>query len=77
MRGWVTFRGFEGYVVRWSQECSGCTNTPEMTMPDYRGLGCDECGYTGRSRRECFVPFDANAYFNALSAEPAADEAAT
>lgn len=37
-------------LVRWSQHCTGCTDTPEMTTPAHRGSGCRECGYTGRVR---------------------------
>jgi hypothetical protein len=54
----VRHLGFLGYVVRWSECCSGCTDTPEMTAAPERGFGCHECGHTGRRRREFFVPFN-------------------
>lgn len=46
----------DGHVVRWSQHCTGCTETPECTIPEERGSGCEECGYTGRRRRREWVP---------------------
>lgn len=58
----VRLKGWDGIVVRWSQHCSGCTETPENTSPAFRGCGCQECGYSGRSRRVEWVPIDADAY---------------
>lgn len=43
-------------VVRWSQPCTGCTDSPEMTTLPERGFGCSECGYTGRVRSAQWVP---------------------
>lgn len=40
----------ESYV--WSQACTGCKLFPTHD----RGLGCDECGYTGRRRLGQWVP---------------------
>jgi hypothetical protein len=41
-------------IARWSEACSGCY---EGYYTDHgRGHGCSECGYTGRSRREHWVP---------------------
>lgn len=45
-----------GFVVRFSESCSGCTEIPEYTTGPERGIGCEECGYTGRSRREEWIP---------------------
>lgn len=49
--------GRDGFIARWSVPCSGCAETPESTSPPERGLGCRECGYTGRRRREMWFPF--------------------
>lgn len=43
---------------RWSSACSGCAETPEGHWQDHRGIGCDECGYTGRRRGGMFLPLD-------------------
>lgn len=42
--------------VSFSTECSGCADTEEFYSSTSKGGGCSECGYTGRSRRVCFVP---------------------
>ena len=55
-------RTFEGYYARWTEHCSGCTEEHGVE----RGFGCNECGYTGRRRREHFVPFDMAAFESAL-----------
>lgn len=44
-------------VATWSSACSGCTEAPEMALGPDRGLGCSECGYTGRSRNAQWVPY--------------------
>jgi len=65
----VHFLGFEGYMTRWTSHCSGCTEVPEMTHPPDRGIGCDECGYTGRRRNDFFVPFGSfEDYWRAVTA---------
>lgn len=53
---------WEGFVVRWSQHCSGCTEYGEFESAPERGAGCEECGYQGRTRRAEWVPFDAHEY---------------
>lgn len=45
--------------VEWSSHCTGCTEVPEMTRPPERGMGCHECGYTGRVRCGSWVPYSA------------------
>lgn len=50
--------GVECYATRWTASCSGCTNTPEMTSPPPAGIGCEECGYTGKRRQGMWVPFN-------------------
>ena len=52
----VRHRGFDGYWVRWTQQCSGCA------AMDGSNFGCHECGYTGKRRQEWFVPLDAEAW---------------
>jgi hypothetical protein len=60
LRRVVVFGGVEGYVVRWTAECSGCTEHGEMGGATYGPFGCDECGYSGKRRREFWSPFDLN-----------------
>lgn len=67
----VVVDGFDGYVVRHTQHCSGCTEVPEMTSPPDRGFGCEECGYTGRRRWEHWIPFDVGAFERHLTREEA------
>jgi hypothetical protein len=45
--------------VRWTQHCTGCTETPEMTTPAERGGGCEKCGYRGVIRCGAWVPLEA------------------
>jgi hypothetical protein len=64
----VLHHGFEGFVVRWTDSCSGCYETEDghpVGEYDYDpkhncaiGAGCEECGYTGKSRRAEWIPFD-------------------
>jgi hypothetical protein len=68
----VMHEGFEGFVVRWTDECTGCTEREDGHLvgeygwdPKAKctvGAGCDECGYTGKSRRAQWVAFD-GAYY--------------
>lgn len=51
----VRFRDQDGHVVRWTGECSGCSEYEDghqLVAP----MGCSECGYTGKRRREEWVP---------------------
>jgi hypothetical protein len=52
----VTHHGFEGYIVRWTESCSGCR------YPDGSNDGCRECGHTGKRRVSMFRPFDERAF---------------
>lgn len=64
--------GFDGFVVRWTDECTGCTEREDgHLVGDYSydtkarcvvGCGCHECGYSGKSRREEWIAFD-GAYY--------------
>ncbi len=54
----VTIDGVDGYVLRFSRECSGCTERGGYGGRVYGPFGCEECGYTGRVRIAAFVPFD-------------------
>jgi len=40
--------------VNWTQPCSGCHEGVEGD----RGMGCDECGYTGKSIQSFWLPID-------------------
>lgn len=57
----VVVNGVEGFVVRWTANCSGCTNYTDGQISD-GPHGCFECGYTGKRRREEWVPFDPEAF---------------
>lgn len=50
----VPFNGQDGHIVRWTTSCSGCDEIGEYA--NGRGSGCSECGYTGKRRREEWVP---------------------
>jgi hypothetical protein len=58
----VEHLGVEGYIARWTHECSGCTTNGESGGSKFGPFGCHECGYTGRRRNETFIPFDPAAY---------------
>lgn len=67
----VMYDGFEGYYVRWTARCTGCSESCEGQMVVYDtdkksgemiGIGCSECGYTGKVRQVHWVPFDKKAY---------------
>ncbi len=42
----VQHLGFDGYTLRWTDECSGCSNDREYQSPGLYGSGCHECGST-------------------------------
>ena len=50
-RGYAIIMGRVCESARWSSACSGCSEDGSD-----RGLGCDECGYTGRRRQSIWVP---------------------
>ena len=69
----VMHMGLEGFVVRWTDACSGCCELGDYgggsegypTDPKHGcliGSGCHECGYHGKVRREEWIPFDYEAY---------------
>lgn len=43
-------------VSRWTQYCTGCTEVPEMGVAPEVGIGCHECGHTGKRRFEMWAP---------------------
>jgi len=53
----VQMDGADGYVVRWTAACSGCSDDRENVSCDV-GSGCSECGYTGKRRDSFWVPLD-------------------
>lgn len=53
----VVRNGFEGYIERWTDDCSGCTEQGEYGGMLYGPFGCEECGYTGRRRTAVWIPF--------------------
>ena len=58
----VELDGVEGFEVTDSIACTGCNETPEFTHAADRGMGCHECGYTGRRQMRHWVPFDLGAW---------------
>lgn len=58
----VRFRGINGHIVRWTGTCSGCTEYVEGQLA-YEPMGCSECGYTGKRRREEWVPLTPNDWY--------------
>lgn len=65
----VDVDGVDHFVVRWTDSCPGCLEGGEYMgrAADYPydikagchvGAGCDECGHTGKRRREELVPFN-------------------
>jgi len=49
--------GADGYVVRWTAACSGCSDDRENVSCNV-GSGCSECGYTGKCRNSFWTPLD-------------------
>jgi len=43
-------------MCRWTDTCSGCSCDCGC-YGDHGNAGCEECGYTGRSRRGQWIPF--------------------
>lgn len=61
----VMLDGREGFEVRFTDTCSGCYEWQDDHLYPYDekaqckvGAGCHECGYTGKRRREHWIPFD-------------------
>jgi hypothetical protein len=45
-------------LARWSQPCSGCYDSGyDYPNDNARGMGCHECGHTGRVRNAQWVPW--------------------
>lgn len=53
----VEHYGIAGYEVRWTEECTGCTEREDGHLVS-GPTGCSECGHTGKRRRVAWVPFD-------------------
>lgn len=58
-RNYALIEGQVCIQAEWSTHCSGCTEVPESTSAPDRGMGCDECGYTGRRRERMWLPHEA------------------
>jgi len=49
-------------LVQWSNACAGCHNSEDGHCTsgckgrEHRGIGCSDCGYTGRKRHGYWVP---------------------
>lgn len=59
----VPFKGWDGYVVRWTEDCFGCTEHGEYGGKQWGPFGCEECGYTGKRRRTEWIPFDSTGWY--------------
>lgn len=45
-------------LCKWSQPCTGCYESDPYKYEDKaRGLGCSECGHSGRVRNAQWVPY--------------------
>lgn len=63
----VTVDGLDGFIVEFTDSCSGCYETNEgyptggyaydEKAQCHVGSGCHECGFTGKRRRREWVPF--------------------
>ncbi len=53
-RNYAIIDGQVAESARWSQACSGCYEGHETGSGI--GLGCSECGYTGRRRNGAWAP---------------------
>lgn len=64
----VYHMGIPGCVIRFTDDCSGCTEWGDYGSK-YGPSGCEECGYTGKRRREEWVPLPgySDAYFKATN----------
>jgi len=64
-----TYKGVDGYFSKWTERCSGCfeqgesggriylgTKDPKTGMDI--GVGCHECGYTGKSVTRWWCAFE-------------------
>ena len=69
----VHYDGMDGFVVRWTESCSGCFETGDYGSGAHLypfddkakchiGAGCSECGHTGKRVQEHWVPFDMAAW---------------
>jgi hypothetical protein len=52
----VRWRGFDGFICRWTGPCSGCSESRDGGGNLERGSGCHECGYHGVTRNEEWLP---------------------
>lgn len=48
----VPFNGVDGFMVRWTGPCPECIDETGVV------IGCNECGGTGKRRREEWVPLN-------------------
>ena len=57
-RKWAIIEGKLCVLARWSQTCSGCYESGhDYPNANDRGMGCRECGHTGRVRAAHWVPW--------------------
>jgi hypothetical protein len=50
-----------GFIASWTTSCSGCYEMGQDAPYDdkahcFLGMGCDECGYTGKRRQSYWFP---------------------
>jgi len=74
----------EGFMVRFTESCSGCFEFNEGWGLEHYGFdekhkcyvggGCHECGYTGKCRWSFWVPFDRAAWCRYMEESEAAEE---
>jgi hypothetical protein len=57
-RSYAIIDGKVCVLARWSQHCTGCYESGyDYPNPNDRGMGCRECGHTGRVRNAQWVPW--------------------
>jgi len=64
----VRFRGVRGHVVRWTDDCSGCTEIGDYGTR-FGPFGCSECGHTGKRRCSAWVPLNPRDYDKAFPSD--------
>jgi hypothetical protein len=58
-------------LARWSQPCSGCYESGyDYPNSNDRGMGCRECGHTGRARQAQWVPYFDPAFDDLCNSTP-------
>jgi len=66
--------GFDGFFVSYTGPCSGCYEPESGCCQRDKntgrsiGVGCTDCGHTGKRRERHWQPFDVDAFGTAMRA---------